>query len=440
VPLAAAAVLVVAAIAAAQVPAPPAGAQTLTVEFVNVDSAGVRSIGITRFPSVTDTGTTIAFDSMATGLVPGDTNNARDVFVRDRRAGTIRASLSDTGAEANNDSARPDIGRFGEAVTFVSHATNLVNGDTNGVEDVFVRRLFPTQGTVRASVSDTGAQADASSGDPQMSKGGGDVVSYTSRATNLVQGDTNGVADVFVHGKVFGTTTTLRVSVSSSGAEGNGPSWLSAISGRWVAFSSTADNLVPGDTNGREDVFIHDLAEGTTTRISVSSTGAQANGDSRDPSVNERGDVAFSSTATNLVPNDTNGFQDVFVSNVGPGGARTITRASVSSPQPGEPIQANGPSGDPSMPGYRYLAFRSSATNLVPGDTNLIDDVFRYDRLGGWTERWSVDSNGNQASVGVSTGQPAIDQYGSSIAFASDANNLVPGDTLLTQDVFQRHP
>jgi TolB protein len=126
-------VLVVSAAAIAQFTAQPAGAANLAVEFVNVDNAGIRGIGIARFPSVSETGTVIAFDSMATGLVSGDKNNRRDVFVRDRRAGTtIRASVSDTGAEANNESARPDIGRFGPAVTFQSHATNLVNGDTNG--------------------------------------------------------------------------------------------------------------------------------------------------------------------------------------------------------------------------------------------------------------------------------------------------------------------
>jgi hypothetical protein len=157
---------------------------------------------------------------------------------------------------------------------------------------------------------------------------------------------------VFGRGNLFGTPTTVRVSVSSAGVEGNGPSNLSSISGRWVAFVSSATNLVPNDTNGKEDVFLRDLAEGTTIRVSVSSTGAQANDTSRNPSVNERGEVAFSSTATNLVPNDTNGVQGVFVSNVVAGGARTTTRASVSSPQlPGEPLQGNGSSGEPSMPG-----------------------------------------------------------------------------------------
>jgi archaellum component FlaF (FlaF/FlaG flagellin family) len=129
-----------------------------------------------------------------------------------------------------------------------------------------------------------------------------------------VPGDTNGTWDVFVHDRVTGQTT--RVSVASDGTQGNGHSGSPSISadGRYVAFSSSASNLVPGDTNGRGDVFVHDRLTGQTTRVSVASDGTQGNGDSWWPSISADGRyVAFASEASNLVPGDTNGTWDVFV-------------------------------------------------------------------------------------------------------------------------------
>ncbi len=187
--------------------------------------------------------------------MPGDTNDSVDVFVRDRKLGTTRrVSVSSTGAQGNSGSFGPAISSAGRYVSFSSDASNLVPGDTNAAQDVFVRdRKLGT--TRRVSVSSTGAQGNSVSFDPAISSAGR-YVSFSSFASNLVPGDTNGTVDVFVRDRELGTTR--RVSVSSTGAQGNRLSFDPAISsaGRYVAFSSAASNLVPGDTNGSFDVFV----------------------------------------------------------------------------------------------------------------------------------------------------------------------------------------
>src|SRR5437867_824550 len=167
--------------------------------------------------------------------------------------------------------------------------------------------------TERVSVDSAGTQGNSFSLDPSISADGR-FVAFSSLATNLVPGDTNGAFDVFVHDRLTGTTE--RVSVDSAGTQGHGNSSEPSISadGRFVAFSSVATNRVPGDTNAAFDVFVHDRLTGTTERVSVASAGTQGNGSSLDPSISADGRfVAFSSVATNLVPGDTNGKEDVFV-------------------------------------------------------------------------------------------------------------------------------
>ncbi|HEV7650421.1 MAG TPA: hypothetical protein VGP26_19925 [Actinophytocola sp.] len=422
--------------------ATPAVADGYTTEFVNVNTAGQKADAKTsRFPSVSETGLIVAFDSDGTNLAGGDTNGLRDVFVRYRGVPmTIRASVSTSGTQGNGDSGHPALSTFAERVAFESSASNLVSGDTNGVGDIFVRNLYSPQSTDRVSVSSTGVQANGVSGAASISADARDVT-FSSVASNLVPGDTNGEGDVFVRDVIAGTTT--RVSVSSTGAQGNGQSFQSSTNGRYVAFVSSASNLVPGDTNGVNDVFVRDLVAGTTIRVSLTEAGGQANGNSDAPSMSPDGIlVAFASDATNLVTGDTNHAKDVFTRQLP---SHLTTRASVSSS--GE--QANGPSFSPSMGNAidagGIVAFVSSATNLVSGDTNRIDDVFRRDTSEpvtgrAPTERWSVATGGSQATGGTVTGQPAMVNNGQAIAFVSNAANLAPGDSLLTQDVFLRFP
>ena len=168
-------------------------------------------------------------------------------------------------------------------------------------------------GTVRVAVDSAGAQGNSGSFVPSLSANGR-VVAFASGATNLVAGDTNAATDIFVHD--LKTGQTVRVAVDSAGGQGNDSSFVPSLSanGRVVAFASDATTLVTGDTNGNRDVFVHDLTTGQTVRVSVDSAGIEGNGDSFSPSLsaNERL-VAFDSFATNLVPGDTNGAEDIFV-------------------------------------------------------------------------------------------------------------------------------
>jgi Tol biopolymer transport system component len=316
----------------------------------------------------------VVFQSDATNLVPGDTNGERDVFLRDRQQGiTERVSLSSSGEQADGWSFVPVVSPDGRFVTFDSDATNLVPDDTNGERDVFVRdRLAGT--TERVSVSSSGGQANGRSYRPSISADGR-FVAFESFASNLVPGDTNGERDVFERDRQFGTTE--RVSVSSSGQQGSGDSYYSSISadGRFVAFHSEAADLVPGDTNGEWDAFVHDRQLWTTERVSVSSSGEQGNGATYYPSINVNGRfVAFSSFATDLVPGDTNDFPDVFMHDRQLGTTELVSISSL-----GE--QGNHNSLWPSISADgRFVAFTSFASNLVPDDTNGQHDVFVRER------------------------------------------------------------
>jgi Tol biopolymer transport system component len=198
----------------------------------------------------------------------------------------------------------------------VSYANNLVPRDTNRAADVFVYNRA-TRKTIRVSIAGDGTQANAESAAPMISPDGG-YVAFQSFAGNLVEDDTNGTTDVFVHDLSSGETT--RVSNGMAGTDPNGDSGIPAISGdgRYVAFQSYASNLVPGDTNMTVDVFRHDRTTGETQRVSVGDDGEQANGPSNDPgedpSISTDGRyVCFASAATNLVDDDTNNAYDVFV-------------------------------------------------------------------------------------------------------------------------------
>jgi len=202
-------------------------------ERVSVDSLGVQGNGDTYEASISADGRYVAFESAASNLVSGDTNSFTDVFVRDRQSGTTkRVSVSSLGAQGNNDSNGASISADGRYVAFSSRASNLIGGDTNVTSDVFVRdRQSGT--TERVSIGSGGAQANDASG-PASISADGRFVAFVSDATNLVSGDTNGVTDIFVRDRVSGTTE--RVSIDSGGLEGDSGSYqpaLSPMAGTW---------------------------------------------------------------------------------------------------------------------------------------------------------------------------------------------------------------
>jgi WD40-like Beta Propeller Repeat len=402
---------------------------------MSLSSSGAQGNDSSFRASISADGRFVAFESRATNLVSGDTNGQQDVFVRDRKTGkTKRVSVSSSGAQGNDSSFEPSISADGRFVVFGSNATNLVGGDSNGQQDVFVRDL-KTSKTKRVSVSSTGAQGNGQSFDPSISADGR-LVAFASGATNLVGADTNGQDDIFVHD--LKAHTTKRVSVSSSGVQGNSSSFSPSISagGRFVAFTSNAANLVGGDSSGQEDVFVRDRKTGKTKRVSVSSSGAQGNGASFTPSLSATGRfVVYASVATNLVGADTNGFVDVFMRDRKTGKTK---RVSVSS----SGAQANGSSFllDPLVVSTdgRFVAFISAATNLAGHDTNGVGDDFVRDLKHHTTKRVSVSSSGAQGN-GFSV-DPTITPDGHFVAFAAAATNLVGGDTNGFEDIFVRGP
>jgi Tol biopolymer transport system component len=345
---------------------------------------------------------------------------------------TQLVSINSSGVQANNDNTDCSISADGRFVAFTSSATNLVGGDTNGNFDVFVRdRQNGT--TERVSVSTGGMEGNGGSTSPSISADGR-YVAFFSEASNLVPGDTNSAGDIFVRDRQSGTTE--RVSVATGGAEGNGFSFVSSISadGRYVAFDSGSSNLVPGDTNSRPDIFVRDRQTDTTTRVSVDSSGVQANDYSELPRISaDSRYVAFKSNASNLAPGDTNNALDIFVHDRQ---GATTERVSVDS----NGVQANGDSGSYLFVSItangRFVAFASSATNLVPGDTNGVMDIFVRDRQSSTTERVSVDSAGGQANG--DSANPSLSADGRFIAFESGATNLIGGDTNAAFDVFLR--
>jgi Tol biopolymer transport system component len=342
---------------------------------------------------------------------------------------TTRVSVDSAGSQGDSASYGPSVSADGRFVAFWSASSNLVPGDTNWVTDVFVRNMQTGQ-TMRVSVDSSGAQGDGYSSAPSISADGR-FVAFSSDADNLVPGDTNLWTDVFVRDTQTGQTT--RVSVDSSGTQGNRRSHAASISadGRFVAFQSEATNLVPGDTNGTDDVFVRDMQTGQTTRASVDSAGGSGDGYSYKPSISGDGRfVAFASDSSNLVPADTNGRADVFVRDSQTG---QTTRVSVDS----SGTQGNFESFAPSISANgRFVAFESVASNLVLGDTTAWNDVFVRDQQMGQTTRVSVDSNGTQGNNHSQA--PSISADGRFVAFESDANNLVTGDFGWITDVFVR--
>lgn len=266
-----------------------ASAQTIPTARVSVDSLGIEGSSSSVGSTINYDGRYVVFSSGSPELVPGDTNNKTDIFHHDRLTKiTTRVNVSSSGAQAvGGISLYPALSPAGTYVAFTSGASNLVPGDTNGKADVFVRDLVGGV-TTRVSKSSTGVQADEGCFQPAISAGGR-FVAFQSRAENLVPGDTNGQIDVFVHDSVTGETE--RVSISFVGQQlakgGTAPSisW----DGRYVAFESTSNDVVFADTNGVSDIFLRDRVLGTTRLVSVNSDGTQMQVTSRYPTITADG-------------------------------------------------------------------------------------------------------------------------------------------------------
>ena len=400
--------------------------------LASVDSSGGQGNGLSGATAITPDARYVVFDSDATNLVPGDTNTWGDVFVRDRYAGTTeRISVDSSGTQGSNFSWSGSISADGRYVSFLSAAPDLVPGDTNGMPDVFVRDRQLGM-TTRVSVASSGAEGNAPCWSHAISLDGR-YVAFESRSTNLIPGGNLGF-EVFVHDRLTGQTELA--SVDSAGVEGDGASDDPTLSGdgRFVAFSSNATNLVPGDTNAVRDVFVHDRQTGRTTRVSVSSSGAQGDHFSFVPRLAADGRfVVFSGLATTLVPGDTNADYDVFVHDRQTGETTRVSVDSFGAQGDDEStrcsITADG----------RYVAFESRATNLIAGDTNGFSDAFLHDRQTGRTERVSLSTSGIQGNDSSSWGMvPFVSTDARFVVFSSLATNLVANDVNAELDAFVR--
>ena len=399
------------------------------IERVSVSSAGIQANGNSEEPSISSDGSIVAFISEATNLVSGDTNDVQDVFVHDLDTGiTERVSVSSAGFQADDEVFTMNLSSDGRFVAFGSYATNLVADDTNGFIDVFVHDR-DTGATERVSIATAGTEANNESYSPAISSAGR-FVAFRSDATNLVVNDTNHNSDIFVHDRTLGVTE--RVSVASDGTQANGDSTLPAISadGRFVAFSSEASNLVAGDTNNQADIFVHDRQSDTTELIvGPGEFNIGAGTIIVAPAISPDGDfVGFRSNADDLVDGDTNNSFDAFLV------ARDTLiaeRLSVSSRE----VQGNSDSSRPSISSNnRYGVFSSIATNLVSQDTNGSEDVFVRDRDAGQTRRVSIAFDGSEGDN--NSFSAVISGDGQFVAFTSFAENLVENDTNGVLDIF----
>jgi Tol biopolymer transport system component len=351
--------------------------QTGSVVRANTSSSAAQMTTGTFLsgPAISDNGRFVAFEVRGANLVTGYTGSYTDLYVKDMQTGAIEVdSVSTGGSYGNGDTSSFAISADGRYVTFKSAASNLVSGDTNGYDDVFVRdRALAT--TALVSKSYTGGVSNGVSGPPTISCDGA-YVAFASTASNLISNDTNAKTDIFLVDRVAGITTDVTINGdATSGAFSNRPQL--SCDGSTLIFSSSATNLVTGDTNGRTDIFAYDLYGGAFERVDVSSSGAQATGDdgltrNSTRSVGYDGNLVVFDMydAGGLVSGDTNSQEDVFLRNRKAGTTEIVSKRS-SSTQTTADSQYEAISDD-----GKYIVYTSDDSGLVSGDTNGTTDVF----------------------------------------------------------------
>ena len=438
------------------------------ISLVSINGAGSGSgNGASQLTAVSANGRFVVFTSSATNLVPGiiDTNNAPDVFVRDRLLGitalaTVRPNSNSTGNGASGaigPGSTVGISADGRWVVYASQASDLgplVDSDTNGVADVFLYdREGGTNRIVSAKNDDFRATGNGGSSHPVISANG-QVVVFISAATDLSPtSDANAKTDVYARHIL--TTVTELVSVNTAGTNGgNEHSSLTSppsISddGRFVAFDSEASDLVANDTNGGgpfgTDVFVRDLQNDSTTLATINSAGTgSGNLNSFASSARISGNgrfVVFGSRATDLVTGitDSNGLTDIFIRDL-VAGTTSIVTINVAGNAAGNDLSEFPAISDDG----RFVSFTSRAGNLVPVDTNNglgagISDVFVRDMQTGVTELVSINSAGTDSGNSSSPGLSEISADGRYVLFTTAATNLTNiGDFNNNPDLLQR--
>lgn len=371
------------------------------------------------WPSISADGRYVAFQSVASAIAPPDNNAAADVFVRDRTLGlTQRASVAHFGLRNDGDSGSAAISRDGALAFYDSWSTRLIDGDTNGTRDVFLYRT-DTGTTTRISTAGDGTPGNAASFAPTLAEAAGEVY-FLSAAGNLVPGDTNGKIDVFRKHLADGTIERINLFYGAQSTADVLAPIAASRDGRIVAAASPDGGIV-NDRNGFIDILIYRRGSaGGSFSLTPGS-----NGNSMQPSISDDGRIlAFASDATNLGVGG-NAVRNVFARNM---------REYFNIPQPLQLISAdaagvaaNGNSEQPAVSADgRYVAFVSWATNLVPGDDNGVADVFIKDVQTGAIERVNTSASGTPGSGG-DCASPSFSAGARFVGFVCAQANLVTG-------------
>lgn len=410
-------------------PPPPIISVAGPISRVSTDQNEHESDQDSGRPVWSPDGRYVAFQSRATNLVPGDMNRESDIFVKELATGNIeRVSTNTTGEEANGGSYEPQWAPDGARLAFTSAASNLVSRDWNSSLDVFVKQL-DTGDVRRVSTGDANQEAAGDSITPRWSPDG-HVIAFVSNAKNLEDGDSQ-FDDVFTKDLRDGAVTLISRPAALQFASGHSsePSW--SPDGSRIAFSSWAWNLVPGDNNTNQDIFIKNLGGSGVTRISVDKDGKQVYGNSWRPSWSSDGNrILFDSSASGLVEADTGGINNVYI--------KSLSSAEVD-------LVSSGPSGEIGINFSAQASWSPDGTQVlfVSGANNWLgscgNHIFRKTLASGELDIVSTNAEGVVPSCS-SASNPAWSPDGESIAFASNADSLVSSDRNGAFDVFIKTP
>lgn len=390
-------------------------------------------------PSISADGRYVAFESYADNLSSDDNNAVENVYVRDFQTNTTtlvsRQSAADGGAGGDGGSYATSISADGRYVAFASEADNLSTVDDNTLSNLFVRDLQTNTTTLvtRQSDADGGAGANGSSDSAAISPDGR-FVTFDSDADNLSAADDNSVGNIFLRDVEAGTTTLItRQSNGDGGAGANAASYDPSVSagGRFVSFDSGADNLSTEDNNAFGNIFRRDVQTGTTTLVSRAAGAGGAVGDAESDSTSISADgryVAFESSASNLLPGDTNATDDIYVRDMDTG---AVARASGGS----GPGYSYGP--QMSRDG-RFVSFYGQADDLSPDDNNLYSNVFVRDMQTGALTLISRQAGASGAPAEGNSDDPSVSDDGRFVVFESGADNISLDDQNGLYNVFRR--
>ncbi len=397
-------------------------------EMVSIGTDGSANKSPASAPSISADGRFVAYESKSSNLVPGDNNKKSDIFVYDRQTGqTTLVSRSSTGELGNQHSTEPDISDDGRFVVFTSKASNFIESASSrkrgdGTHDrgpgLSIYLHDRDTGMTRiVSVASDGTPGSGRSWLPSIS-GNGRFVLWTSHANNLVPGDVNRIKrDPFIHDTMTGVTQFVDLSSQGKHVWSGGSYGAASYDGRYVSFQSKANDLVPNDNNRDFDVFVRDMVLGVTTRVSIGTDGTEGDFIAEKSDISNDGRFVVFQTKSVLVPEDTNGKIDIYVRDMW---LNTTSLISLSST--GE--QGDQDSTKPRMTGDgRFIAFLSKASNLVSDDNNGKQDLFVHDRHTGETVRASLTAEGGESS-GMTT-HHSLAADGQFVVFASNAKDLV---------------